>query len=681
MQSQSSVQFVQSLYVAYYGRPADPEGLTYWAERAEEEGYGAIIDAFGESEEFTENFGELNNDQLVDSLYQQLFSRGAEPEGLEFYSTMLEQGEKTLAEIAVTILNAARGTDADAAEAKVDIAQHYTDSVAPDSYDVAFAQAKLTEVDGNTTPAEIEAIKEEVDQAVADPAPEDPEDPPVDEDSEDPPVDEDPEDPPVGEDPEDPADPDPEDPDDREILEISAGDEELQTSFTAEDLEGYEAVRFNGFSSQTFNFTGLADTALIAQDSEDIVFNLNEMAAANIELDESNAVVYAEEEGDAVLSSLALTADGSSSVELGGSAARGLSDVSVQGSGDLDLAGAAIGSQVEDSATLDASALEGNLKIDDGALDQDQVANVATGAGDDVLVTDSLAIDVDAGAGDDTLVFTGTSFDQGEAGNIENVNTLAVQNWARIDASAFEDVEHFDFQSRGEIFNLADDQVVTVSDANFDEAEGATLRLVDAGENVNIATNFEQERTLQLTVNTEEAEGGGTLNLSGNGGVTYGEAGHGFQQVDATELEGALDYTGAHFVQETVVLGDGGANLSVFRERERDDGTDINPTSIWGNLGRVENFDTARDSFVDGGEIVSFADFTDATDGADDLDAAFEAVAEAVAADDAEYAAFVHGDNTYLYADTEVEGDNVGLSHNDFAIELTGVNVVDELIG
>ena len=43
----------QLLYVTYYGRPADPGGLRFWAGRfAQDDGVDAALAAFGESPEY-----------------------------------------------------------------------------------------------------------------------------------------------------------------------------------------------------------------------------------------------------------------------------------------------------------------------------------------------------------------------------------------------------------------------------------------------------------------------------------------------------------------------------------------------------------------------------------------------------------------------------------------------------
>ena len=68
---------VLDAYLAYYGRPADPVGLEFWADRLEAEGgnLDSIIEEFGESQEYQDRFGSLTNTQLVTNLYDQLFGR------------------------------------------------------------------------------------------------------------------------------------------------------------------------------------------------------------------------------------------------------------------------------------------------------------------------------------------------------------------------------------------------------------------------------------------------------------------------------------------------------------------------------------------------------------------------------------------------------------------------------
>lgn len=105
---------VQGAYIAYYGRPGDAAGITFWADElaAENGNLDAIIDAFGDSTEFQERFGSLDNTALVENIYQQLLGRAADPEGLTFYVGNLQNGSMTLATVALNIADGARpGTD------------------------------------------------------------------------------------------------------------------------------------------------------------------------------------------------------------------------------------------------------------------------------------------------------------------------------------------------------------------------------------------------------------------------------------------------------------------------------------------------------------------------------------------------------------------------------------------
>ena len=105
---------VQQMYVAYYGRPGDAAGLTYWENRlsAANGDLADIINEFGNSDEFVDRFGSLDSNQLVNQIYLRLFGRQADSEGLEFYVNSLAAGERTLGAIALDIVNgAAIGSD------------------------------------------------------------------------------------------------------------------------------------------------------------------------------------------------------------------------------------------------------------------------------------------------------------------------------------------------------------------------------------------------------------------------------------------------------------------------------------------------------------------------------------------------------------------------------------------
>ena len=122
---------VEAMYLAYYGRPGDPEGVTYWAERLEsvDGDMDEIIDAFGTSEEYTERFSTLDNETLINNIYQQLFGRDADSGGLAFYVERLESGMASLPSIALQIYDGRDGLDRVIIANKLTVAHAFTDHV------------------------------------------------------------------------------------------------------------------------------------------------------------------------------------------------------------------------------------------------------------------------------------------------------------------------------------------------------------------------------------------------------------------------------------------------------------------------------------------------------------------------------------------------------------------------
>ncbi|MDY0978184.1 DUF4214 domain-containing protein [Massilia sp. CFBP9012] len=104
---------VNSLYLAFYGRPADPAGLKFWAGHlANSDGdHRAIIDAFATSREAQLRFGDDTPAERIAEIYQQLFNRTPEQSGVDYWAEVVAQGHASLADVAVEILKGAQGTD------------------------------------------------------------------------------------------------------------------------------------------------------------------------------------------------------------------------------------------------------------------------------------------------------------------------------------------------------------------------------------------------------------------------------------------------------------------------------------------------------------------------------------------------------------------------------------------
>ncbi len=155
-----SEETMQEMYVAYYGRPADVSGLEYWTNRlSSSNNLYPVLNAFGSSVEYMDNYGHLSNSELINGLYQQMFNRDADTEGLEFYTERLDSGIATLASIAKQIADGALNSDAETLENKVKIANKYTTNTQDGicgysgcNYDWPTVKALISEVDSSSHP-------------------------------------------------------------------------------------------------------------------------------------------------------------------------------------------------------------------------------------------------------------------------------------------------------------------------------------------------------------------------------------------------------------------------------------------------------------------------------------------------------------------------------------------------
>lgn len=103
-------QLVHQMYIAYYQRPADPEGLKYWVGQIEEHGsWEAVSAAFGapENPEYQALYGDKTRAELVAAIYQAAFNRPAVQEEIDFWAN----GEHTDLNLAFAIINGAQNDD------------------------------------------------------------------------------------------------------------------------------------------------------------------------------------------------------------------------------------------------------------------------------------------------------------------------------------------------------------------------------------------------------------------------------------------------------------------------------------------------------------------------------------------------------------------------------------------
>ncbi|MBF0680063.1 MAG: hypothetical protein IR164_14105 [Devosia sp.] len=117
---------IQGIYIALFGRPADPAGLAYFNEATN---YGADLSTVGAlsgSPEYLQRFSLTDPILQITRIYRDLFNRYPEPEGLQFFSNLMTSGQASAQDIAIHIMNGAQGEDAQILENKIEAANRFT---------------------------------------------------------------------------------------------------------------------------------------------------------------------------------------------------------------------------------------------------------------------------------------------------------------------------------------------------------------------------------------------------------------------------------------------------------------------------------------------------------------------------------------------------------------------------
>ena len=123
----------QSLYIAYFGRPGDPSGRTFWTSSASATGED-VANGFAKEAEYTTATAGQSVAQIVNGFYQNLFGRNAEVAGLNYWVGEIAAGRTTTQQAGLTIaseaLNAVpANSDTVALQSKITAAQQFTNQV------------------------------------------------------------------------------------------------------------------------------------------------------------------------------------------------------------------------------------------------------------------------------------------------------------------------------------------------------------------------------------------------------------------------------------------------------------------------------------------------------------------------------------------------------------------------
>ena len=139
---------LQELYVAYFGRAADPTGLDYWTEKGISTAKFAA-DMYAQAE-FKDAYGSLSTESQVNQIYKNLFDREADVAGLTYWTQQINLGNLQLAEIANDLIWAAQNNsgssdDKTALENRTNAAVAYTAEVKSSTAGILAYQAESTD--------------------------------------------------------------------------------------------------------------------------------------------------------------------------------------------------------------------------------------------------------------------------------------------------------------------------------------------------------------------------------------------------------------------------------------------------------------------------------------------------------------------------------------------------------
>ncbi|MFH0728892.1 MAG: RHS repeat-associated core domain-containing protein [Pseudomonadota bacterium] len=185
-------QFIEGIYVAYWGRAADPGGLNYWLGLYNDGtlDYAGIAENFAPSPEGTGAYAYFDTvfnhpenpitdemrQEFVEAIYQNLFDRDSDAEGLAYWVGILKSGAVSPGEFIATIINAAyegrqgaSADDWDNINAKIQVAEYYTDEIVEAGITWTVEDNLQQAADvlvGINKNSDIEAAKQDVDEII-----------------------------------------------------------------------------------------------------------------------------------------------------------------------------------------------------------------------------------------------------------------------------------------------------------------------------------------------------------------------------------------------------------------------------------------------------------------------------------------------------------------------------------
>ena len=138
---------IAEIYVATFNRAPDSYGLIYWANQS-----GMTIEqvaaSFFDQTETKELYPDaLNNTKFVNTIYNNVFDRDADPEGLDYWVDALDSGSVSRSDMILSIVNGASGTDQIILDNKTEVGLYFAQNGANLTIDQAYEVMEDVTVD------------------------------------------------------------------------------------------------------------------------------------------------------------------------------------------------------------------------------------------------------------------------------------------------------------------------------------------------------------------------------------------------------------------------------------------------------------------------------------------------------------------------------------------------------
>jgi hypothetical protein len=138
---------IQGVYLALFGRPADPSGLTYFNSVTANGANLAGIADLSKTNEYLGRFAGQATEQIINTIFLSLFGRTGDPAGVAFFVGELASGRQTINTIAINILDGAQGADKTLVDKKLAASALFTAAID--------TPAEIASYNGTTNPSSL----------------------------------------------------------------------------------------------------------------------------------------------------------------------------------------------------------------------------------------------------------------------------------------------------------------------------------------------------------------------------------------------------------------------------------------------------------------------------------------------------------------------------------------------